>query len=76
MKKTGYSRRNFVTTGSALAASAFVTTAGCQSAGSEQGKIREMLNVMDFGARGNETTDDTEALQKALDKAALTHGAV
>jgi hypothetical protein len=35
-----------------------------------------MLNAMDFGAKGDGIADDTEAIQKAMNKAALTNGAV
>jgi hypothetical protein len=76
MKKTGLSRRNFVSTGSVFAASALVTAVSCQPAGLQDEKHRAMLNVMDFGAKGDGTTDDTQSIQKALDKAALTNGAV
>lgn len=76
MNKPGFSRRSFVSAGSVLAASAFVTAVSCQSEEIAVEDGREMLNVMDFGAKGDGTTDDTKAVQKALDQAALTNGAV
>ena len=76
MKNPGYSRRNFVTAGTALAASAIVPPVFGQPAGNPASEIRDMRNAMDYGAKGDGTTDDTKAIQSALNKAALTNGAV
>ena len=76
MKKSSYSRRNFVSVGSVLAASAVVSAVSCQATSIPEAKSKGMLNVMDFGAKGDGTTDDTKAIQSAMDKAALSNGAV
>jgi|WetSurMetagenome_2_1015567.scaffolds.fasta_scaffold00403_5 hypothetical protein len=76
MKQSGYSRRNFVSAGSILAASAVAAAVSGQVTGNHELKTREMLNAMDFGAKGDGITDDTEAIQRAMDKAALSNGAV
>jgi len=44
--------------------------------GAEGPSGREFLNARQFGAAGDGKTDDTQALQRALDAAAETHGAV
>jgi hypothetical protein len=76
MKQSGYSRRNFVSVGSILAASAVASTVSCGAISDNEVKSKGMLNAMDFGAKGDGTTDDTKAIQSALDKAALSNGAV
>ena len=76
MKRPDFSRRDFVSAGSVLAASAVVSAVSVQAKVDPEGKSRKMLNVMDFGAKGDGKTDDTEAFQKAMAKAALTNGAV
>jgi hypothetical protein len=35
-----------------------------------------LLNVLDFGAKRDGTTDDTAAIQKAMDQAAINNGAI
>jgi hypothetical protein len=76
MKPPAFSRRDFVAAGSLLAASAF-TSALPRQAAADTGSIPAgMLNVRDFGAKGDGATDDTKAIQRAMDKAALSNGAV
>lgn len=71
-----FSRRNFVSRGGLMAASAFsmpVTGYGLHP-GFKGGN--GLLNVLDFGAKRDGTTDDTRAIQSALDKAAETNGSI
>lgn len=76
MEKPGYSRRKFMTAGSALAASALVSPAFGSSPKNSAAEARNMLNVMEYGAKGDGVADDTKAIQSAMDKAAKTNGAI
>jgi hypothetical protein len=76
MKQPGYSRRDFVSFASLLAATALTSSVSGQVAGDTAQKNTGMLNARDFGAEGDGTTDDTKAIQSAMDKAALSNGAV
>lgn len=74
MEQHFFSRRNFMAAGTVMAASAFTPGFTGKNILVESGK--GMLNVIDFGAKGDGTTDDTQAIQSAMDKAAGTNGAV
>ena len=76
MKPPAFSRRDFVAAGSLLAASALSPALPGQAAADTGSISAGMLNVRDFGAKGDGTTDDTNAIQQAMDKAALSNGAV
>jgi hypothetical protein len=76
MKQPGYSRRDFLSAGSLLAASAITPALPGLAAAEIESKYTGMLNVRDFGAKGDGTTDDTAAIQQAMDKAALSNSAV
>jgi hypothetical protein len=41
-----------------------------------QDKLRDILSVKDFGAKGDATTNDTDAIQAAINQAAITKQAV
>ena len=76
MKQPSYSRRDFVSAGSLLAASAVAASLPGQAGADPRLQRSGMLNVRDFGAAGDGKSDDTKAIQQAMDQAASSNGAV
>ena len=62
--------------GSVLAASALTSNINSEATGTTDVKSKGMLNVTDFGARGDGKADDTNAIQRAMERAALSHGSI
>ena len=70
-----FSRRDFVSMGAVVAASTIASTAAGQGIKPAKNP-KDMLNVIDFGAKGDGVTNDTPAIQKAMQAAAMDNGAV
>ena len=74
--QSAFSRRAFVTMGGMVAASSLAAVAADHGINPPVKDEKGMLNVTQFGAKGNGITDDTAAIQKTMNAAASTNGSV